>query len=972
MPTISSSNSPVMAITNNWYDSGTQGGITVWKTSTAYVGWDGNPRELKFTFPALPTENITINNVVVNINISLEGIYQNRTGVDLVLCDQSYSSPVSSASISSGWTEDLTNHTIIIPAKGKYAPTKTTVMQDDSPSSQAYITFTATIEYSYNYVKLSAPADFTISATKCLSTATPQLSWSAVSNGEYANTVSGYAIYNGTTKLATVTTTSYTLSSLAAGTANTYYVQAISSASGYDSDLSSGLTLQVYGDEYSAAIKLYTADNTTPATTITVGAQSVPQVTTVESWTPATYDSVLTSKVEQTDNVYTLTVNFESGRSTTATATVATLGAPLNITFSSQPAANSIYGSNITYKWNAVTSQEAASIKYVINNVEQDSTSYTQDISTLARNTAFTLQVTTRAYAPYGGYTDSSSAAANTVYRANSIEAGTVNVTVTGEGVSGSGATAYVAGNATISWSYTPATRGGDLKSISYNRIASSTYNSGEIAASNEGSYIDEVSGITGDTITYTVTLTDEYGQTYTSANFVLNRIDAPTVIINNIVTSQAAPLQGATLNFTITPSGATTTADIRYNIEVGYEDEYYTLVSGSTWSNDTSRAVNFNVKTIAASGSLSKLYTALTRTDSLAVGKPTLIYRLSAYDINTATVRGITTAKATADFTTVPTITGTLQVLNISKPALTYASSKDTVQIGDGITVTHKNYFGDTTTSFLTNTLVRNSAVTLVNEAVGGSNFPYSGTLSDIQADTFYTYTYTVSKQYADASVSTSVMSAAFPIKKFIAPDVMLTNLAQSASGSAYVITGRAYSSTPYWGGSSSIGNIYSITAAVYSVDDSGNETKQTQISVTPVDNLVDGQLYIPITFTRSTNEDIQLKVKITCVSTSMKVQESTSATILLKDQGAIFAIRKYGIGVNASSSFNPTSSDTSVNIVGNTGTDTAMMISNGTNRAATDIVIKNDNNGSSDIGQARLSLQKDGTKWTLSVFFD
>lgn len=970
MPTISSSNSPVMAITNNWYDSTSQG-RTVWKTSTAYVGWEGGPRELKFTFPALPTENITINNIVVNINISLEGDYPNRTGVDLVLCDQNYTSPVSSVSISSGWTEDLANHTIIIPAKGKYIPTKTSVTQESQPSSQAYITFTATVDYSYNYVKLSTPANFTISVNKCLNTAKPQLSWSAVSNGDYANTVSGYAIYNGTTKLATVTTTSYTLSSLAAGVENTYYVQAISSASGYDSDLSSGLTLQVYGNEYSAKLQLYTADNTTPASTIVIGAQAAPEITTVTSWMPATYDSVSSSNIEQTNNVYTLTVNFESGRSTTATATVTTLGVPSNITFSNQPAANSIYGSDITYKWNAVTSSEAASIKYVISNIEQESTSYTQSINALTRNTAFSLKVTTRAYAPYGGYTDSSVTSANTVYRANSIEAGTVNITVTGEGVSGSGAAAYVSGNATISWSYTPATRGGNIQSISYNRVASSAYNSGSIAATNSGSYVDAVEGITGDTITYTVTLTDEYGQTYTSSTFVLNRVDAPTVIINSIVTSQAAPLQGATLNFTITPRGATTAADVRYSIEVGYEDEYYTLVSSSAWNNDTSKAVTFNVKTAAANGSLSKLYTALTRTDTPALGKPTLNYRLSAYDVNTSAVRGITTMSAQADFTTAPSIAGTLKVSNVSKPTLAYASSKDTIQIGEGISVTHKDFFGDATTTALYNTLVRNSAITLFNEVVGNS-LPYSGTLGDIQADTSYLYSYTVSKQYSDTTVSSTVTSAAFPIKKFVAPDIMLTNLAQTANGSSYDVNGRVYSSTPYWGGSSTIGNLYSITVAVYSVDGSGNETKQTQVSFTPIDNLIDGQLYVPVAFTRSTNETTQLKVKITCVSTSMKVQEATSAIVLLKDQGTIFAIRKYGIGINAPSNFNPTSSNASVTVIGNTGTDTAFTVSNGTNRAATDIVIKNDNNGTSDVGQARWSLQKEANKWTLSLFFD
>ena len=73
MGTTASSNQPVMAITNRWYEAGLWGGEILWKTGTAYVGYEGGPRNVSFTFPNLPTSNITINNITVFIDADIEG-----------------------------------------------------------------------------------------------------------------------------------------------------------------------------------------------------------------------------------------------------------------------------------------------------------------------------------------------------------------------------------------------------------------------------------------------------------------------------------------------------------------------------------------------------------------------------------------------------------------------------------------------------------------------------------------------------------------------------------------------------------------------------------------------------------------------------------------------------------------------------------------------------------------------------------
>mgnify|MGYP004630785155 CR=1 FL=1 len=75
MATAASSNQPVMAITNRWWEDGQFGGEPLWKTRTAYVGYEGGPRNVSFTFPNLPTSNITINNITVFIDADIEGAF---------------------------------------------------------------------------------------------------------------------------------------------------------------------------------------------------------------------------------------------------------------------------------------------------------------------------------------------------------------------------------------------------------------------------------------------------------------------------------------------------------------------------------------------------------------------------------------------------------------------------------------------------------------------------------------------------------------------------------------------------------------------------------------------------------------------------------------------------------------------------------------------------------------------------------
>jgi hypothetical protein len=104
-----SSNQPRFAITNRWWEDGQFGGETLWKTRTAYVGYEDGPRDMSFTFPDLPTSNITINNILISINVELQGDFKNRNGFVLTVAGTDYTAPPSQITIYSGWTEALSS-----------------------------------------------------------------------------------------------------------------------------------------------------------------------------------------------------------------------------------------------------------------------------------------------------------------------------------------------------------------------------------------------------------------------------------------------------------------------------------------------------------------------------------------------------------------------------------------------------------------------------------------------------------------------------------------------------------------------------------------------------------------------------------------------------------------------------------------------------------------------------------------------
>lgn len=877
-----------------------------------------------------------------------------------------------------------------------------TVRETDDSNTRTYhaynYTFTLYVEYVYTYKTLSAPQNVKLSVDHILSSSSATLSWSAVSNGDYANSVSKYQVYKDGQEYNSTTGTSMSVSG-AAGDYYNFTVKAISNVSGYDSEKSSTATLYIYGNDYSADLMIYTDKNTTAAKTIYIGNTGQPTILPKVSYKTADYDSYSDYSFTQTTTTsgkagtYTLTVYFSSGRSATSTAEVKFIGVPTDISFTDQPTADSVYGSNPGYKWTETTSENASSVGYWVTNKTgtraQEGVTHVQNILEYSNNEAFTISVQPHAYGPYGGYTDGTKITSNQVYRANTIEAGTISVGIKGANIEDEEiAKTYVFGETTIWWNYTPAEHGGDLASISYSRIStkddesSSTYYGGpETITSNNSSYGDSVSGLSKSTLKYTITFTDEYGQTYTTGPYTIEKLDAPTVEITGITGSTPVPpTQGATLHFKIQPVGASTYADMRYKIEVGYNDEFYEVQPEKVWGNDVSCAVQFNVKTANAAGKLTTLYQALTRTDSAPLGKPVLRYRLTAYDVNIPIATGVAYTTLQMDFTIKPTLTGNLTITNLDKPSLDYASSQDSIKL-DGVNVVHKNFFGDTTTDHLTNLLVRNGNTTLFSRALTEANYDFSYTAkfdkNAITADTSYNYVYTVRKQYSDA-VTEDSKSRSFNMRRWIDPNITLVNLDWTTSNNVPTIAGRVYSSTPKWGGSDLADNIASIDVLLYTVDDSGNETKVREYTFnstsTPAlsGNLIGNNLYAPFQIGMTEMVDTQLTAYIIITSITGQTYVIQAPQVLVKEQGIPFAIRRHGTGVNIPKGFNPATNEPAIQITGNMDTDSVATFTNGPNRDSTDFIIQNDKGGSADTGKARLSLNKKNSEWVLSIFFD
>ena len=878
------------------------------------------------------------------------------------------------------------------------------------------------VEYEYVYTKLSTPIP-SVSMNPCLDSST--LSWTASVSSTGVNQVSSYEVYKNNTKIGSTTTTSFIINGNnlppQGATAN-YSVKAINNTSQggstYDSDMSTSITLKRYGairSDY-LSINFHSNNNSTNANPIYVGAkgQSGITITIVPHYDTPMYDSItsrtLTWKADEsittsseisgpnndgnwTKNkenlvgIYTLTVGYASGRSQSVSGEVKQLGAPAATTFTAQPAANAgITASSYTYSWNKVSLANSI-INYVYtthmydssgteqsNSAVIDKTSYTLSIDTCGYGKKFWITILVRAYASYGGYTDAAQGTvSNEAFRVSPI--GDIIVGLAGIiNESDSTNTTYTYNKTRISWDYTPSTGQGALKTLKYEidnslngTIAIPT---GDSTTKQQKSFYDDtlIANLAAGTRSYSLIFTDEYGLTKTYTKTII-KVEPPKIALNSVSFNNTN--YAATLNFTLTPPATTASPNdnIALIIEEGYKrgNEYYNDTS-QTWNGRTSY-----VKELLVNESIfSKLYSKLVPTTGTPLGEAIITYRIKAYDRNIPVAIGYSNViDKLIDFTITPAVSGSFSIVNATKNGMTYASSKDSISIDTtGIMVSVKSNKAGMSRNFSTRCSKSLQKEYTTSMALS-NNKATDSVPAEWSTDTSWTYQLVASMNYLaenEISIITRTTTSAaenFDIRRWVTPVVNLRNLEYTTIQSKLNIRGTLQSLTNKWGRSLDTANITQIVVEI----NEGTANLGT-FTILPED-IAKSNDY---TFTCEKQDltEIERNISATLIITSTSNQTYTVSipAVKLKPTAIPFAIRQYGIGTNVAKEWNITKTEPALQIIGNQ-TPTVATFSNGSSQTTTDLALMNDATAGST-GKARLSLNKDGDNWTLSIFFD
>lgn len=879
------------------------------------------------------------------------------------------------------------------------------------------------VEYEYVYTKLSTPV-LTFSANPCLNSST--LSWTASVSSTGVNQVSSYEVYKNNTKIGSTTTTSFIINGdnlPSQGATANYSVKAINNVSQggptYDSDMSVAITLKRYGalGNY-LSINFYTTNNSTNANPIYLGASGTSGITLtiVPHYDTPMYDSrtstILTRKIGATTStiaatdssgnwivdekyigIYTLTVNYASGRSQTATGEVKQLGAPAATTFTIQPAAGTgITALNYTYSWNKVSLANSI-INYVYtthmydssgteqsNSAVIDKTSYTLSIDTCGYGKQFWISVLVRAYASYGGYTDAAQGTvSNEAFRVSPI--GDIIVGLAGIiNESDSTNTTYTYNKTRISWEYTPSTGQGALKTLKYEidnslngTIAIPT---GDSTTKQQKSFYDDtlIANLAAGTRSYSLIFTDEYGLTKTYTKTII-KVEPPKIALNSVSFNNTN--YAATLNFTLTPPATTASPNdnIALIIEEGYKrgNEYYNDTS-QTWDGRTSYVKELLVN----EGIFPKLYSKLVPTTGTPLGQATITYRIKAYDRNIPVAIGYSNViDKLIDFTITPTVSGNLAITNTTaKSGITYASSKDSILIdASNVEVKAEVNTIETNVAGMPRDFTKYCSKSLQKEyttSMALSNDKATDTVpAEWASDTSWTYQVIGSMNYLaedETSIITRTATSAaksFPIRRWVTPVVNLRNLEYTTIQSNLNIRGTLQSLTDKWGRSLDTANITQIVVEI----NEGTANLGT-FTILPEDIAKSNDYTFTCEKQDLTEIERNISATLTITSTSNQTYTVSIPAIKLKPTAIPFAIRQYGIGTNVAKEWNITKTEPALQIIGNQ-TPTVATFLNGPSQTTTDLALMNDATSGST-GKARLSLNKDEDDWTLSIFFD
>ncbi len=1004
-----------------WSTAGTEMGVPNWVSIyTRQIASASN------TLTYNLEDSLPDNTKITNIDISFKWDYISEpytSNLEITIGDQSKNLNTFSSSTMtlSNIAYTLNQKTLSIDFRAVYTGTKpggykSSATQPANGRAGRYLygdnSIVVTITYEYVYTKLSTPVP-SFSTNPCLDSTT--LSWTASISSTGVNEVSSYEIYKNNTKIGTTTTTSFELKIEAnlptQGTTADYSVKAINNTSQggstYDSDMSISIALKRYGALGSyVSINFHTNKNSTNANPIYLGATGTSGITltVVPHYDTPMYDSrtstTLThssSTITTTDSsgnwtvssnyvgTYTLTVNYASGRSQSVSGEVKQLGAPAATTFTAQPAANSgIIASSYTYSWNKVSLANGI-INYVYtthmydsNGEDQsssaviDKTSYTLSIDTCGYGKKFWITVLVRAYASYGGYTNAAQGTkSNEAFRVSPI--GDITVGLAGiVNEAGSTNNTYTYNKTQISWAYEPVTGQGALKTLKY-EIDNSLNGTITISAvdsttnKQQGSYDDTlIANLAAGTRSYSLTFTDEYGLTKIYTKTII-KVEPPKVVLNSVSFNNTS--YKATLNFTLTPPVTASDSDIRFIVEEGYKrgNEQYNETS-QNWNHQTSygKDLLINLDTFP------KLYNKLAPETGTPLGQTTITYRIKAYDNNIPVAIGYSNMiDRLIDFTITPTVSGALSVANTTKSSLEYASSKDSISINaSSIIISVTSNAGGMTRNFSTR-CSKSLQKEYTTSLTLSNNKATDSVPAEWASDTSWTYRVVASMNYLaedETSIITRTATSAatnFPIRRWVTPIVNLRNLEYATIQDKLNIRGILQSMTDKWGRSFDTANITQIVVKI-----NEGTTNLGTFTILPEDIAGSNDYTFICDKPGLTEIERNISAILTITSTSNQTYTVSIPAIRLKPIAIPFAIRQYGIGTNVSKNWDVTDTQSALQIIGNQ-TPTVATFSNGSSQTTTDVMLMNDAVTDST-GKARLSLNKDGNNWTLSIFFD
>lgn len=796
------------------------------------------------------------------------------------------------------------------------------------------------VEYEYVYTKLSTPIP-SFSVNPCLDSSI--LSWTASVSSTGVNKVSSYEIYKNNTKIGSATTTSFKIETPnlpAQGTTANYSVKAINNTSqggsAYDSDMSTSITLKRYGairSDY-LSINFHSNSNSTNANPIYVGAkgQSGITITIVPHYDTPMYDSI-TSRI----------LTWKANESSTTSSEIS--------------------GPNNDGNWTKNKENLVGIYTLTVGYASGRSQSVSGEVKQLGAPAATTFTAQPAAQGTVS----------NKAFRVSPI--GDIIVSLAGIiNESDSTNTTYTYNKTRISWNYTPSTGQGALKTLKYEidnslngTIAIPT---GDSTTKQQKSFYDDtlIANLAAGTRSYSLIFTDEYGLTKTYTKTIM-KVEPPKIALNSVSFNNTN--YAATLNFTLTPPATTASPNdnIALIIEEGYKrgNEYYNDTS-QTWNGRTSYVKELLVN----EGIFPKLYSKLVPTTGTPLGQAIITYRIKAYDRNIPVAIGYSNViDKLIDFTITPAVSGPLSIVNATKSGMTYASSKDSISIDTtGITVSVESNKAGMSRNFSTRCSKSLQKEYTTSMALS-NNKATDSVPAEWASDTSWTYQVIGSMNYLaedETSIITRTATSAeksFPIRRWVTPVVNLRNLEYTIIQSKLNIRGTLQSLTNKWGRSLDTANITQIVVEI----NEGTANLGT-FTILPEDIAKSNDYTFICEKQGLTEIERNISAILTITSTSNQTYTVSIPAVKLKPTAIPFAIRQYGIGTNVAKEWNITKTEPALQIIGNQ-TPTVATFSNGPSQTTTDLALMNDATSGST-GKARLSLNKDGDDWILSIFFD